>query len=221
MSILKAIVKLVLGRGVWKSYSQYGEDMIVSALFRSRTPGFYVDIGAYHPVLYSTTYALYRRGWRGLVIDPNRDMQRLFGLIRPRDTFVPVAIGEEGSGTYHAYEDGAYNSLSEEQVAHIRETKGVVPQSSRSVQVRPLSAVLREYNVTRIDYMNIDVEGMDLAVLESHAWDIRPRVISVEDASFSAERAHDSAIYDYLIKKGYELRGLTGLTLIFKDVRTG
>ena len=67
----KTLLKLVLGRGTFRSYSQFGEDALVNSLFRNKKYGIYVDVGAYHPILYSNTYALYRRGWRGFAIDPN------------------------------------------------------------------------------------------------------------------------------------------------------
>ncbi len=71
--ILRTIAKLILGRGVRTSYGQFGEDAVVQAMLKSRE-GFYVDVGAFDPVLYYNTYALYRSGWFGIVIDPNSDM---------------------------------------------------------------------------------------------------------------------------------------------------
>jgi hypothetical protein len=108
---LKTVIKTFLGRGVQSSYGQYGEDAMIQAGFRSKNNGVYVDVGAYHPVLYSNTYALYKKGWRGIVIDPNPKMKELFASLRPRDTYVSAAIGEEGSATYYSFNDGAYNTL--------------------------------------------------------------------------------------------------------------
>ena len=55
-----------------KSYSQYGEDLIIDSFFKHHAPiksGNYLDIGCYHPVGISNTYLLHRRGWQGLVVD--------------------------------------------------------------------------------------------------------------------------------------------------------
>lgn len=49
--------------------SQFEEDGIIAELLPQRC-GVYVDIGAYHPISDSNTYALYQRGWHGLAIDP-------------------------------------------------------------------------------------------------------------------------------------------------------
>ncbi len=61
-----------------RSYAQSGEDIIAwgeisdmhayKAGFRSQMVKndnvFYVDIGAYHPKLFSNTYWFYKKGWR-------------------------------------------------------------------------------------------------------------------------------------------------------------
>ncbi len=52
------------------SYAQEGEDLVLARLFGNQVEsGFFVDIGAHHPVRYSNTYYFYRRGWTGLNVD--------------------------------------------------------------------------------------------------------------------------------------------------------
>ena len=48
-----------------KSYSQEGEDIILRNLFGNRKDGFYVDVGAHHPMRFSNTYFFYKLGWNG------------------------------------------------------------------------------------------------------------------------------------------------------------
>src|SRR5947209_5997811 len=75
------------------SYSQFGEDMILSWLFRpKRSPGFYLDIGAYHPVALSNTYGLYCKGWRGICVEPRPGAIDEFKLYRPRDVSLQLAV---------------------------------------------------------------------------------------------------------------------------------
>lgn len=197
--MIKTFIKLLLGRGSFRSFSQAGEDGIVRSLVGNKK-GFYVDVGAYHPHLYSNTYALYRAGWRGLAIDPNPRMPLLFRIFRPRDTFVCAGIGE-GAATYHMYKDGAYN--------------GFVPTSRSTlvreypVTLRSLAQILEEQGVREIDFLDIDVEGLDLEVLRSHDWSILPRVISVEAEA-------EGPVQKFLEEKGYAVVASTGLNLIFK-----
>lgn len=175
-----------------RAYSQYGEDVYAVSKFRNKRDGFYVDVGAYHPHLYSVTYALYKRGWHGIAIDPNPITKVLFNIFRPRDTFVCTGVGK-GVRVYKQFNDGAYNTFVDGEGGQV---------------LCSLADILSKHRVTSIDFMNIDVEGMDLGVLQTHDWNILPKVISVE-----AEIG--SQIQQYLEGKGYVLSGFLGLTLFF------
>jgi FkbM family methyltransferase len=214
-SIVKTLAKLLLGRGVHPFYSQSGEDAIVQSALKSKS-GVYVDVGAYHPILYSNTYALYRRGWTGVVIDPNTLFKRLYDIFRPKDRFVQSGIAEEeGTLLYHRFNDAAYNTFD---VASAKEYEGLRWLrliGTDEVAVRPLSAVLAEKGVTHIDFLNVDVEGKDLEVLRSHDWNIPTLMIAVEDRNFNSDEPHLSPTYVFLRDKGYVLSGLTRDTLMF------
>jgi hypothetical protein len=99
--IARSTLKLIFRKGVRTSYAQDGEDILANAFLREES-GTYVDVGAYHPVLYSNTYGFSRRGWKGVVIDPNKSMQSLYAFFRPRDRFVCAAVGaQSGTGEYY------------------------------------------------------------------------------------------------------------------------
>lgn len=215
--LVMTAAKLVLRRGVVTSYSQRGEDVIAAAQLRG-VRGVYVDVGAYHPVLYSNTYALYRRGWHGIVIDPNATLYPLYRVFRPRDQFAVCGVGEtEAEQTYYTFSDGAYNTFDAESAEALQAS----PRAPRllgthTVPISPLSTVLKKYNVTHIDLLNIDTEGFDYTVIKSHDWSIRPRVIIIEDHNFNPDQPHNSDVYSFLHGKQYRLAGLSGETLIFR-----
>ena len=82
-----------------KYYSQFGEDVVLRVLVGDlKKPGFYVDVGAYHPKHLSNTYYFYKKGWRGINIDPNPKSIKLFNLLRPSDINLNVAIADGGGG---------------------------------------------------------------------------------------------------------------------------
>ncbi|HWB33883.1 MAG TPA: FkbM family methyltransferase [Candidatus Paceibacterota bacterium] len=213
---LKALVKLALGKGVRKSYGQFGEDALVQALLRGNG-GTYVDIGAYHPTLYSNTYALYKRGWRGIVVDPNKDMAGLYKTLRPRDRFVHAAVGRAGTGIYYRFSDAAYNTMSAEEAEKRKHDPKLQFLGTAEVPVKPLSEVITLVPNRSVDFLNIDVEGKDLEVLESHDWNVRPSVIAVEAGGFNPDTPQSSRIYAYLHSHGYSLVGLAGMSLIFRN----
>jgi FkbM family methyltransferase len=205
--ILKTAVKLALGRGSVRSYGQFGEDALIQKLFKKREKGTYVDVGAFHPTLYSNTYALYKKGWQGLVIDPNDKIGPLFRAFRPRDKFIQMGIGEPFTKIYREYEDPAYNTFVEGFVTR-------PPLKERPVFTIPLSALLDREKIKHVDFLNVDVEGMDLEVLKTHDWAIIPDVIAVE-TTLGGE-AHM-----FLQEKGYLLAGKAGPTLILKHEVVG
>lgn len=213
---VKALVKLALGRGVLTAYGHQGEDAVLQAALKWVEKGTYVDVGAYHPTLYSNTYAFYKKGWRGIVIDPNIDMKPLYTLMRPRDTFVHTAVGERAEEKpYYMFADGAYNSFDETRARSWKASRGLDIKEVRTVAFKPLSQILREQHIEQIDFLNVDVEGLDLEVLKTHDWSIPTRVVAIEEDTFNPDKPHESATYAYLQSKGYVLIGLVGLTLIF------
>src|SRR5208283_1151718 len=87
------------------SYSQYGEDEFVAAMLSEVDPakGFYIDVGANHPTRISNTYLFYRRGWSGIAIDPQRQMEKLFRACRPRDQFIRAGCGRRADIAEFSY----------------------------------------------------------------------------------------------------------------------
>ena len=59
-------------------FSHYGEDVVLHYIFKNQSKGIYLDIGCYHPSLFSNTKKLYDRGWKGVNIDANSDTIALF-----------------------------------------------------------------------------------------------------------------------------------------------
>ena len=49
-----------------------GEDIEVFNYFKNKKIGFYVDVGAYHPIQRNNTMLLYLNGWEGINIDINK-----------------------------------------------------------------------------------------------------------------------------------------------------
>jgi FkbM family methyltransferase len=198
----------------WKylkiSYSQFGEDLILSSLLTSPT-GLYVDVGAYHPVQISNTYLLYRRGWRGLVIDANPEVFASFRQRRPRDLLVHAAVGDRtGEASFEVHWAGPSSRLAPDPDVRVdAKVKKLV-----RVPLRTLAAILDEHLPPShdIDYLNVDCEGADLGVLRSNNWKkYRPKVITVEDLLPRGS----SEICRLLRDHGYEIFAETGITRLF------
>jgi hypothetical protein len=77
------------------SYAQNQEDVILHCALREVGQGFYIDVGAQHPVVDSVTKLFYEQGWRGINIDPMPQWVSLLQADRPRDINLQMAAGAQ------------------------------------------------------------------------------------------------------------------------------
>jgi len=184
--------------GLCGSYSQYGEDLIVDKLLGHQKKGFYVDIGANHPFKFNNTFMFYKRGWRGINVDPNPSTKMIFDAIRPNDFTYNCGIAKKaGLLTFHIFADNMYSTFSDkEALQNLRDGKQLI--HSLKVDVLPLKSLLRSVDCRKIDFLSVDTEGFDFEVLKSNDWTkYKPTVICVEGHDDIAD------IKKFLVEKGY------------------
>jgi hypothetical protein len=193
--------------------------MILRRIFEGQKQGFYVDIGAHHPRRFSNTYLFYKQGWTGINIEPNPEVRRLFDVERPRDINLQCGISEfEGKLTYYYFDEPALNTFDYEVVKSRLETTSYKLINQAPIPVFRLDTILKKYlSLTqRIDFLTIDVEGLDLAVLSSNDWELfRPICIVVEALNTDLQQALVSDLAMFLINHGYKTFARTYNSLIF------
>lgn len=207
-----------------KTYSQEGEDMILSRVFESKKTGTFVDVGAHHPMRFSNTLFFYKRGWSGVNIEPNPETIGLFKILRKRDINVQCGIAaKEDKLTYIQFDDPALNTF-DRQLAdkRVQQTPYKII-AEKEIPVRQLKDVLEQHLSPgqAIDFLSIDAEGYDLAVLESNDWEkFRPTLILVEELeSLALDGEKKGKVEQFLSEQGYSLFAKTLNTLFFKDKR--
>jgi len=203
-------------------YSQFGEDAVLREIISPTcNKGIYVDVGAYHPIKFSNTYALHKRGWRGVNIDMDPIKIEAFKLARASDVNICAAISSEKAvkQAYNFSKYGLTSTLDPETAA----AEGQAPVSVRDVETTTLDDVLEHsrYSNQEIDLLSIDAEGHDYHVLRSIDLErYKPKIIIVESVSFSIRDIIDSEIYKHLEKSGYRLISWTHISLIFRVDRS-
>jgi FkbM family methyltransferase len=204
-----------------KSYSVEGEDLIVHRIVRGKSPGFYVDVGAHHPRRFSNTHRFYRDGWRGINVEPNPAAMKAFRTARNRDINLQYGVASQPARlTYYQFDESALNtfdrSLAESRVADTPyRLTGTI-----EVPVERLDRLLEEHLPAgqEIDFLSVDVEGLDLQVLQSNDWQrYRPTCVLVESLDTAIEDDMRGEIFLYMRQQGYELLAKTFNTLIFRD----
>lgn len=203
------------------SYAQEGEDMILQRLFERIKEGFYVDVGAHHPIRFSNTFHFYQKGWRGINIDAMPGSMRLFDEIRPRDTNLEIPISDvKQTLIYYTFNEPALNTFSEEEMKLKDGQNSYFVTGKLSLQTERLADVLDEYlpDEQSIDFMSIDVEGLDFQVLQSNNWEkYRPEFVLVESLRGTIDSIVSSPMVSYMRRQGYEFYAKTVNTLFFKN----
>ncbi|MBK8558335.1 MAG: FkbM family methyltransferase [Lewinellaceae bacterium] len=207
-----------------RSYAQDGEDVVLQSFFQDKKhyKGFFVDVGAHHPIRFSNTWMLYRKGWRGINIDPTPGSMRPFRWLRRRDINLEMGIGAAaGNLTFQCFNEPALNTF-DPALASERNTGNpykIVRQIE--VPVDTLGHVLDQYLPAGqpIDFFTIDVEGLDMDVLKSNHWDkYRPQYVLVEDLLFNIAQPGASEVHVFLETKGYQLVAKLHRTLIYQTL---
>jgi len=205
-----------------KSYSHEGEDMILISIFRQKEKGFYVDVGAHHPKRSSNTYFFYKqRGWSGINIDAMPGSMVLFKAIRARDINIEAAIAKERKEmTFFMFQEPAFNSFDEElsRQRHKDGTSQIIKE--QKIITKKLEEILTENlpDGKKIDFLSIDVEGLDLEVLYSNNWQrFRPDYILIECLDWDIKKIESNLLYEFLNEKGYDFFAKTFFTVFFKE----
>ncbi len=206
------------------SYSWEGEDRLAVKLFADVfhiEKGFYVDVGASHPINFSTTLALYQRGWRGLNIDAAPGTAALFGKYRPMDTNLEMGVAAEPSRLkFHVMSDPLLSGFLSPETLEAHLARRVEVVATREIDCLPLGTILERHASGReVDLLNIDAEGLDFEILSSLDFrHHRPKVIIAEILGcFGIAEVEQSQICRLLIQQGYELFSRLHYSSFFVD----
>ena len=176
-------------------YSQGYEELIVRDFFDDAWRGTFVDVGAGHYRDDSNTYFLeQRRGWHGIAVDANADYAADYARFRPHTAFINAfasdragALADFAIAQNPVFSSGA-RALPPDAV--VRRVK--VPTTT-------LDRILDQHHIRRFDFLSIDVEGAELAVLRGlDLRRYRPWLICIE-----IDPAARESIYAHLHAAGY------------------
>ncbi|QDV43241.1 hypothetical protein Enr13x_30960 [Stieleria neptunia] len=195
-----------------KYYSQFGEDYLLRRVFKEKSKGFYIDVGAHDGINLSNTYLFENLGWSGLCVEANPAIFELCRKARPNATCVNAAcMGSANRNSIELYTDpsGFYSgtdsaSTRESAEAAFRARGEPSPRiSSITVPATTLDKILEQAFPGRVevDFLSVDVEGAELEVLKG--FDIgryRPRLMVLEANS----KEEDQMLDEYAVSRhGY------------------
>ena len=199
-------------------YSQWGEDLIITEFFKNKKNGIYFDIGCFHPLMYSNTCLLYKKGWRGINIDINPTSTDLFKILRPEDFNFCTTL-DENKRDFEIFYDhplSPANTLDESYYKKLKDNtfKDI---SKKMVKSKTADEILNFTKITNIDFLNIDVEGMDFKMLTQLVPNkIKPKLISIETHNVDGSKSKDcDKINDYLNDCSFHILKRAGPSTLF------
>ncbi len=196
--------------------SQFGEDRILWQVFRQRSHGYFIEVGAYDGITLSNTYFLEQMGWSGLLVEPILPLCEKAAASRPRSRVVQAAVagpGHQGTATFTITKNVPVLSFLRADPEHVercrREGAEFVEIEVPVVTLDDLLLHERKEPVPggpwvpnvgwRVDLVSIDVEGGEQEVLEGFSLErFKPRVLLIEN-----DRPCGAGIEPYLGRRGY------------------
>lgn len=195
-------------------YSQCGQDKwLIDHHFKGVNNGCFVDIGAHDGVSFSNTLKLEELGWTGVAVEPMPETYKKLKNSRKCTTVngcISRVSGQDSFRLISGYSQMLSGLVSEYGEQHLERIKREIEEhggSYRDIDVNcfNFNELMAMNDIVHIDYLNLDVEGGELAVLESIDFnEVYIEVIGVENNYL------DARIPKLLARKGFKLEALVG-----------
>jgi FkbM family methyltransferase len=223
---IKGILNAVRGRREYyveyNSYSQAGEDAVLKFLITDKKlrEVKYLDLGTNIPDFSNNTYFLYKMGNRGVCVEANKSLIGHIREIRPEDKVINagVSISDQKEADFYIFKESGLNTFDKEEAEKRASFGSYKILEVVKVPLISVNRVIEENFRSYPDFLSVDIEGLDLAVLKSLDFNRFPiPIICVETCIYSENhiRPKDEKISDFLKTKGYEVYADTYINTIF------
>lgn len=191
-----------------KNYAQLGQDLLAVYFFKHypASQNFFLDIGAFDGIGFSNTRLLFEQDWRGVCVEPVlKNYKKLDDLYKNTNVVTVRAAAADYEGemilnvaTIPWAKDWGSDVSSPSDDA-LEQWPDYVWEKE-TVPTMSVNKILEQNKVYRVDFVSLDVEGQEIAVLRG--FDLQkylPHLLVVE-YSLRHER---QVLLQYLKKQGY------------------
>lgn len=188
------------------SYALNSLDLKMEPYLKDIKNGFYIECGANNGVWQSNTLYFYEKyGWRGLLIEPNPFLFQFCKKLRPNDIVENYALvnnnyKEDKIKGFFQFTDYAPSLMAQIFDENLNQHPD---QEPIDVPAITLTKLLDKYQIKKIDFFSLDVEGYEINVLDG--FDIKrfkPSYILIE-TTIIEERQKE--IQKYMESVGYKI----------------
>lgn len=198
------------------SYAQNFEDVMLWRALKHVEHGFYVDVGAQHPVIDSVSKAFYEHGWRGVHIEPVQAYADLLRQDRPADTVLQLALSDsEGVLELNVIpETGLSTGVAAHAQRHLDEHG--FAHTTVPVPMLTMKTALSFLHGKDVHWLKIDVEGLEEKVLRG--WDsqrLRPWIMVIEATVPTSPEVDYESWEPLVVGAGYRFVYFDGLNRFY------
>jgi hypothetical protein len=180
--------------------SQQNEDEVLFQKYLNYENGFFIELGAMDGLLYSNSYFYEMNlNWKGILIEPT-DLYNSLIINRPNCYNFNYAISEI-EGEVEFIGGDAIGGMTHTMDDKHRKGWELDRNSTFMVKSVPISKIVDELKVEKVDLFSIDVEGGELEVLKTFNWNIPVYIVLIEMAKHDLVK--DDECREFLIKKGF------------------
>ena len=180
-----------------KHFSQNDEELIIRDFFQDKRNGVFVDIGANHYKINSTTYYLERDlGWTGIAVDAICDFKKEYELYRKNSLFFCFYVSDRSDDMIDFYINEQNKRISTS-IRDLAKKQG----TSENVKIATitLNDLLARTGIKHFDFLSMDIELSEPAALAGfNIQKYRPALVCIEAHSEVRKQ-----ILEYFSKNNY------------------
>ena len=216
------------------NFSQFGEELIIKNILKKMTNSnikinnFYLDIGAFDPVLYSNTFRLYGLGWKGICVEPNENKTKNWHELRPLDLVLNQAVVPDNYNDDYVEMISAHSNSAIEMVNTSSIKRKIVNPNTmqfkykaKCIKFKDLMEYCKNSNLYPF-FLNMDIEGLEESIsIHSDLAKYRIPLLCIEHTlnefsdKLSVLEYQNSKLVNYFLANNYYLVSICGISLIF------
>tara|TARA_Y100000591_G_scaffold282145_1_gene262332 strand:- start:489 stop:1220 length:732 start_codon:yes stop_codon:yes gene_type:complete len=207
-----------------KGGSQFDEDIYLNSFFAKDYIGKFVDLGCFHPTRDNNTFRFYKRRWTGINVDLNPITIELFNFFRSKDININCAISDKKTLKKMYFVDNLspLNTLDQNHLKFLKRNFLFKNKDfkEKKIKTENVNDILKKYKFNRVDFLNIDLEGLEYEVIKSINFKkFKINLICIEILDHNKiSRNKSKKIHQILKKNNFKYLKKIGVNSIFKNI---
>lgn len=189
--------------------SQAGQDAVIDRHFRNKMGGTFIDVGGYDGITGSNTVFFEKwRGWTGVLIEPVTANLNQAKRVRDCPCLGFAVAAKAGRASFISVTEGftQMSGLSDSYDPDMLQKVRANPRHKEDrieIETKPLPTILEEAGIAHPDFISLDIEGGELAILEAFSFaDHRVGAWAIENNTGTRDiaqlmRSHNYDLIDF------------------------